>query len=99
QQELHAIEIQCYYYGIIKDFENLLATGKKLYQKAEKYEIPIYQVRAKRHMFEAYVFSDLPDKAFQELEQASKIISKLDENAPDTIDEKIRLLGSYSNYY
>ncbi|MDY0089862.1 MAG: T9SS type A sorting domain-containing protein [Flavobacteriaceae bacterium] len=99
QQELEAIELQCYYYGATKDFEKMLITGQALYQKAEKHKIPIYQVRAKRQTFEAYIFTDLPDKAFSELEQGSKIISKLDNNDPVVINEKIRLFSSYGNYY
>jgi len=98
-QELDAIDMQCTYYGAVKDFEKLLATGKALYQKAGRYKMPLFQVRAKRHTFEAYVFTGLPDKAFQELEQGRKIISKLDENDPVVIAEKIRLFSSYANYY
>ena len=99
KQELQALEMQCMYYGIVKDFEKLLITGQALYQKAGRYKIPLFQVRAKRHTFEAYVFTGLPDKAFQELEQGSEIINTLDENDFFVIDEKIRLLSSYANFY
>lgn len=99
KQELQAVEIQCLYYGAVKEFEKLLITGRTLYQKAEKYKMPVFQVKAKIFTFEAYIFTDLPDKAFAELEQGSKIISKMDENDPVTINGKIRLLGSYANYY
>lgn len=98
-EELKAMEMQCYYYGATKDFEKMLATGKTLYQKAGRYKMPLFQVRAKRHTFEAYLFTDLPDKAFAELEQGNKIISTLDENDPVTIDEKIKLFSYYGNYY
>ncbi len=98
-QELGAIEMQCVYYGINKDFEKMLTTGQALYQKAGRYKMPLFQVRAKRHTFEAYIFTGLPDKAFQELEQGSKIIITLDENDPVTIREKVKLLAYYANYY
>ncbi len=98
-QELDAINMQCYYYGAIKDFEKMLTTGQALYQKAGRYKMPLFQVRAKKHTFEAYIFTGLPDKAFQELEQGSKIISTLDENDPVVINEKKGLLSYYANYY
>lgn len=97
--ELRVIEMQCNYYGANKDFEKMLTTAKLLNKKAENYKIPVFQVIAKRKLFEAYIFSGLPDKAFRELEQGKEIMNKLKEQDYFTIATKANLLSSYSNYY
>lgn len=98
EAELKAINVKCGYYKIKGDFEKLITTSKYLAQKAKAYQIPIYRVIAKRYLFEAYSFNNLPDKAFQELEEGMKIINQLDSKDP-SITVKGDLFIMYSNYY
>ncbi len=97
--ELQAIRNQAVYYGKTKDFKEMLATAKSLYEKAGNYKIPVYQVMAKTHLFEAYIFSGLPDKAFEELEQGSRIMNRLNDKDSINILTKGHLATSYANYY
>jgi len=97
--ELRAIEIQFLYHQNNNDFEKMLITARFLYQKADNYKFYPYQIIAKRHLFEAYAFSDLVDKAFFELEQGIELIKKSNEKDSLNIAVKLDLLIAYSNYY
>jgi len=98
EAELRAIRAQCEYYTIKMDFENIIVKAKSLFYKAGQYNFSIYRAIAKRYLFKAYLFSDLSDKAFQELEEGMKIINQLDLN-DFSITVKGDLFIEYSNYY
>lgn len=99
EEELQAIKTQCDYYTTKLDFKNTLLTAELLLQKAELYKIPIYQIIAKNYLFEAYAFSDLPDKGFQELKDGMNLMNQLDPNNASNILGKGNLYISYANYY
>lgn len=98
--ELKAIDTQCNYYKVKNDFENMIIASKSMFQKARFYELTAYQGTAKRYLFEAYIFSGLPDKALLELEEGMEIINNSNEkDSASIIGVKADLLITYSNYY
>lgn len=97
--ELRAISVQCAYYRIKNDFSNMMIVAEVMYQKAESYKIPVYQSIAKRFLFEAYLFSGLPDKAIDELQAGYKIVNSLDNKDSLVISTKANIYVSFSNYY
>lgn len=99
EAELKAINIKCGYYRIENDFEKMMEAGKLLSKKSSIYKMPYYQVIAKRLLFESYLFSGLPKRAFQELEDGRKLLNKLDEKETQNIIEKTNFFIAYSNYY
>src|SRR5690554_6270501 len=56
EAELKAINTKCTYYRIDNDFENMMATAKSLHRKALLYKSPLYQLIARRFIFESYLF-------------------------------------------
>ena len=98
EAELSALSTECGYYKTKSDFEKLLTTTKSLSQKAELYGLPTYQAIAKKYLFEAYIFSGLPDKALTELQNGLEMINKVPEDSL-AIMTKANLLIAYSNYY
>lgn len=99
EAELKAINTKCSYYRIVNDFENMRAAAKSLHQKALLYEFPFYQLIAKRFLFEAYLFTELPEKAFRELEQGREVMNKLNETDSLNVIERSNFFIAYSNYY
>lgn len=98
--ELRAIDTQCNYYKTKNDFENMMISAESLFQKAKLYKIPSTQATAKRYLFEAAIFSGLPDKALKELEEGMEIVENSnDKNSEKIIRVKADLLITYSNYY
>ncbi|MDD4372950.1 MAG: hypothetical protein PHG67_03415 [Bacteroidales bacterium] len=99
EAELCAISTQCVYYDSKNNFEELMVTAKLLYQKAESYQNPVYQTSAKIDLFNAYAFSGLYDKAFEQLKHAEKIIRKAENEELMTILTRVNLFVAFSNYY
>lgn len=99
EAELKAINTKCTYYRIDNDFENMMATAKSLHRKALLYKSPLYQLIARRFIFESYLFTGLPEKALQELEQGKELMNKLDETDSLSILERSNFFVAYSNYY
>lgn len=99
EAELKAVHTQCGYYRIINDFENMMESAQILAQKSIEYKSAYYRVIAKRYLFESYLFTGLPDRAFKELKEAEEAVSKLDNRKYLTIIERINLSVAYSNYY
>lgn len=98
--ELKAIDTQCNYYKAKNDFENMIIVSKSLFRKAEMYKNTAFQATAKRYLFEAYIFSGLPDKALPELEEGMEIVNNSSEKySASVIGVKADLLITYSNYY
>jgi len=99
ENELIAINLRCMFYRVTNDFKNMMETAKLLEQKSFLYKYPQYQLIAKRHLFESFLFTGLSDMAFEQLQQGSKIFEKLDESSVEHIKEKANFLIAYSNYY
>lgn len=99
EAELRATAMIYVYYRNKNDFENMLTVSNSLFQKAEKYKMPVYQVIAKRMLFECYFFSDLPERAFGELEQGEELMKKLDAQDSIVIRAKADVYINYANYY
>lgn len=98
--ELKAIDTQCMYHKSKNDFENMMISSESLFQKATFYKINATRATAKRYLFEAAIFSGLPDKALKELEQGMEIAeNSTDKNSEEIIRVKADLLITYSNYY
>lgn len=76
-----------------------MSASKLLFQKAKLHKSAFYQLKAKVYSFESYTFSGLPEEGYRELEEASKLISRLNENVIDDLVVKAELFVSYSNYY
>lgn len=99
EAELRAINIQCGYYKTKNDFNNMLVTGNLLFHKAGTYKLPVYQSIANTVLFDAYMFNNLYDKAFQELQEGMKIIDKTPLKDSLSIMVKLNLFNGYTNYY
>lgn len=99
EAELRAIEMQCGYYKTKNDFKNMLTASRLLSQKAKSYKVSVFQIIASRYLFEAYIFSGLPDNAYQELEQGRELVMSLNDNDTLIISSKADLFISYANYY
>lgn len=99
EAELRALVIIYVYYRNKNDFESMLTVSNSLFQKAEKYKIPVYQAIAKTMFFESYFYSDLPERAFRELGQGMELIEKSDDKDSITIRTKADLFTHYANYY
>ncbi len=97
--ELRAMEIQCVYYRVKNDFKNMMTSANSLFQNAKLYKKPIYQVIAKNYLFESYIFSGLPEKAFEELKQGMDLISRSNGKDSLSIVTKTNLYIAYSNYF
>jgi len=97
--ELEIIVNQFNHYKRNNDFKNMLATANLIYQKAETYKMPLHQVMAKRYLFDAYIFSGLPDEAFPQLEEGLRIMNKTEAKDSLSIMTKANLFIGYSNYY
>lgn len=99
EAELKAIQIQCEYYKIETDFIKMMEAAKKLSTLATNYNSPYYQVIAKRYLFESYLFTGLPDSAFNELEEGKAFVNKLDRKDTLQTIERTNFYIAYSNYY
>lgn len=99
EAEYWALMTQCTYYETINDFENLMVTANLLFDKAKSRNSPVYQSIAKSYLFNTYLFSDLPEKAFLQLEDGISIIKNADENDSLTIRTKTNLYMRYANYF
>ncbi|HLW33357.1 MAG TPA: hypothetical protein VKX40_13930, partial [Aequorivita sp.] len=99
EAELKAIQIQYEYYKIKNDFTHMMETSKKLSVKATKYNALYYQVVAKRYLFESYLFTDLPEKAFNELQEGMELANKLDKKDALSTEERFNYYITYSNFY
>lgn len=99
ETELQAVMVQCIYFRGNNDFEKMMAGAKSLYKKANLYKSDVYEVIARRYLFEAYIFSGLPEKAFRELESGRELIGRLGKNDSLNITSKGDLFVAFSNYY
>ena len=99
EAELKAIQIQCEYYKIKTDFIKMMESAKKLSEQATKFNAPYYQVIAKRYLFESYLFTGLPERAFQELEEGKEFVKKLDGRDSLNVIERSNYYTAYSNFY
>lgn len=97
--ELQAIMVQCIYYRGKSDFEKMMSRAKLLYEKARSYQSNIYELMARRYLFESYIFSGLPEKAVQELEKGAKLMDKLNESDSLQIVARGDFFIAFSNYY
>lgn len=99
EAELHALMTQCDYYRLYNDIENILKSATELFEKAKSYRSSIYQAIAKYDLFEAYFFTDLTEKAFQQVKEGVEIIENVDENTSLSIKTKTNLYYAYVNYF
>ena len=99
ETEIQAIIIQCIYFRGNNDFEKMMSKSKLMFKKAKSFKSDIYQLMARRYLFEAYVFSGLPEKALKELEGGNDLLDKLDKNDSLHIVGKGDFLIAFSNYH
>lgn len=99
ETEIQAIIVQCIYFRGNNDFEKMMSKAKLLFQKAKSFKSDIYQLMARRYLFEAYVFSGLPEKALKELEKGNDLMNKLNKNDSLHIVGKGDFLIAFSNYH
>lgn len=99
QAELLGLATICHYYTKKNDFKNLIISSENLFRAADLHQSLIYQSLAKEFMFKAYIFNDLPQKAFRQLEEGLAILKKADSNDSLVIETRANLYVSMSNYY
>src|SRR5690554_3878404 len=99
EAELKSIQIQCEYHKIKNDFIKMMEASKKLSGQAAKYSAPYYQVIAKRYLFESYLFTGLPESAFQELQEGMVFVNKLEKKDSLNLIERYNFFVAYSNFY
>lgn len=99
EAELKAVQIQCEYYKVKTDFIKMMESAKKLSVQATKFNMPYYQVIAKRYLFESYLFTGLPESAFNELEEGKEFVNKLDRKDSVQAIERTNFYIAYSNFY
>ena len=99
ETEIQAIIIQCIYFRGNNDFEKMMSKSKLIFKKAKSFKSDIYQLMARRYLFEAYVFSGLPEKALKELEKGNDLMNKLNKNDSLHIVGKGDFLIAFSNYH
>ncbi len=99
EAELKAIQIQCEYHKIKNDFIKMMDSSQKLSVKATKYNVPYYQVIAKRYLFESYLFTGLPERAFDELQEGMEYVNKLNRQDSLQVIERSNFYIAYSNFY
>lgn len=99
EAELKAIQIQCEYHKIKNDFIKMMESAKKLSVQSTKYNTPYYQVIAKRYLFESYLFTGLPERAFNELQEGKEFVNKLDKKDSLNVIERSNFYIAYSNFY
>jgi|SRR5690554_159421 len=99
EAELKAKYTICNYYRIISDFENMMIASKSLDKKASRYKNTVYQLIAKRLIFESYLFTGLPEKALNELEQGKDLIQNFNPTDSLSIIESSNFYIAFSNYY
>lgn len=97
--ELRAMDTQYVYYANQSDFESMLIAANSIYEKAKAYKLGTYQAMAKRYLFETYVFSGLPDKGYNELQQGMGLINMVEVKDSTAIGTKADLYISFANYY
>ncbi len=97
--ELKVIQIQCEYHKIKNDFIKMMESAKKLAAQATKYNVPYYQVIAKRYLFESYLFTGLPERAFNELQEGMRFVKELDNTDSLNVIERSNFYVAYSNFY
>lgn len=99
EAELKAIQIQCEYHKIKNDFIKMMESANKLSVQSTKYSAPYYQVIAKRYLFEAYLFTGLSERAFDELQEGKEFVNKLDKQDSLHVIERSNFYIAYSNFY
>ncbi len=99
EAELRTIVTKCEYFGKKNDFENMMMMARVLDKKSKKYNFPIYEVIAKRFLFESYLFTGLPDEALRVLKEGRYPLGKLDDTDTLNILERSNFFIAYSNYY
>ncbi len=99
EPELLALVSQCIYYKTQIDFENLMITANKLFQKAKVYEMFKYMAIGKYYLFESYLFSSLPEKALSQLEEGMEYVNQSSKEGYTSPNLKNNYYIAYSNYY
>lgn len=97
--ELISLSLKCRYYEKKYDFKNMISTAESLYKRADEVNSVPFKINAKNYLFKAYYFSDLYDKAFYQLQQASKLIHNVKTSDSLTLEAVSNLYISFSNYY
>ncbi|PKP27411.1 MAG: hypothetical protein CVU06_02100 [Bacteroidetes bacterium HGW-Bacteroidetes-22] len=98
EAELVAISTQCLYYQSKNNIDELMATARQLLRKAIDYRNTNYQVIAKIYFFNGYLFNELYDQAFQELEDGLKTLNSSAEDSLSIL-VKSNIYISFANYY
>ncbi len=97
--ELFALINQCMYYDSQIDFTGLKTASTNLFHRAQLYKLPQFQAIAKYFTFEAYLFSNLLDKAFHELNKGMEYLHKAESQGHTVKSIKINYYIAYSNYF
>lgn len=99
EAELKAIHTKCSYYKIINDYENMMMASENLEKKALLYKNSLYELIAKRFISESYLFTGLPEKALNELEQGKDLMHNFHSTDSLSIIESSNFHIAFSNYY
>ncbi|HLV24358.1 MAG TPA: hypothetical protein VKY36_06230 [Moheibacter sp.] len=98
EAELQAISNQCEYFMLNHDFKNMTVSSKYLLQKAMSYKSPVYQVIAKIYISKTYLYNNLLEDAFQQLNDGAEIIRTIDKTDSLEIITTTNFFITYSNY-
>lgn len=97
--ELMALDANCTYSKVRNDFDQMLKYAKTLLTKAQEYKQITYEVMARKHLFEALIFSDLEEEAFNELQLGTKLAESLKEDQELDLLTLADIYIANSNYY
>lgn len=100
EAEMWALITLCNYYKKEIDFENLITTSNRMFQRAATFKMPRYQAIAKYYLFESYLFNKLPDKAIAHLNEGMQLLEKAEEVEKNNLSAmRMNYYVGYSNYY
>lgn len=99
EAELKSIQTECGYHRLANDFGKMMDAAKRLDDKAAAYKFPLYRLIAKRHLFESYLFTGLPDEALRELRAGEQVMKRLRGTDSLHVIERSNFYVAFSNYH
>lgn len=100
EAEMWALITLCVYYQKKIDFENLVTTANRMYDRAVSTKMPKYQAIAKYYLFESYLFNKLPEKAISHLNEGMQVVNRINDTEVNSLSSiRMNYYVAYSNYY
>lgn len=99
QAELMAIHSKCAYYKINNDFDQMLNLAQTLLTKSKEYKLIAFEATARKHLFEALIFSGLLEKGYEELKEATLLARNLNDFDEFDLITKSDIYIANSNYH